>query len=142
MGVGYQLKSILRDKKMTIKQLSELSKIPLNTLYSITKRDSEHIDPVTLRRIAEVLEVNPADIDESLVINLGCDYLHQTDGGEFIAVDADSAEGRVLAAFDSLKNAEHREFVAKVMETVVQGLNSESGRNNGRSETPPPQRAE
>lgn len=55
MGVGMVLKGILRDKKMTIKQLAENSGIPLNTLYSITKRDSERVDAVILQRIADAL---------------------------------------------------------------------------------------
>lgn len=57
MGVGIQLKMILRNKKMTIKQLSERTAVPLNTLYSITKRDSERVDPVILQAIAAALGV-------------------------------------------------------------------------------------
>lgn len=57
MGVGLRLKSILRDRKMTIKQLAEQTEIPVNTLYSITKRDSERVDQVILQRIAETLHV-------------------------------------------------------------------------------------
>lgn len=55
MGVGTNLKEILRHKKMTIKQLSGLADIPVNTLYSITKRDSERVDKVILNRLASVL---------------------------------------------------------------------------------------
>lgn len=62
MGVGMRLKSILRDKKMTIKQLSEKSGIPLNTLYSITKRDSLRVDRVILERISIALEVSVDDL--------------------------------------------------------------------------------
>ena len=57
MGVGLRLKRILRDRKMTIKQLAENANIPVNTLYSITKRDSERVDPVILRQLSETLEV-------------------------------------------------------------------------------------
>lgn len=59
MGVGTNLKEILRSKKMTIKQLSELADIPVNTLYSITKRDSERVDKVILNRLAAALGVDP-----------------------------------------------------------------------------------
>lgn len=58
MGVGLALKKVLRDRKMTIKQLSESSGISVNTLYSITKRDSERVDNVILDRIASVLGVS------------------------------------------------------------------------------------
>ena len=57
LGVGIKLKEILRDKGITIKQLSIDSGISLNTLYSITKRDSERVDPVILNSIAKALDV-------------------------------------------------------------------------------------
>ena len=59
MGVGMSLKGILRDKKMTIKQLAENSGIPLNTLYSITRRDSERVDKVIIQRLAAALGCDP-----------------------------------------------------------------------------------
>lgn len=57
MGIGFRLKELLRDRKITIKQLSEDTGIPLNTLYSITKRDSERADQVIIQRIATALGV-------------------------------------------------------------------------------------
>lgn len=62
MGVGRNLKEILRDRKMTIKQLSEQANIPLNTLYSITKRDSKRVDDIILKRIAAALGVSYLDL--------------------------------------------------------------------------------
>lgn len=59
MGVGIRIKRILRDKNMTIKQLSELSGVSLNTLYSITKRDSERVDEVILQHISAALGTTP-----------------------------------------------------------------------------------
>jgi len=57
MAAGFRLKEILRSKGMTIKQLSEKSGVSLNTLYSITKRDSERIDPVIEVAIANALNI-------------------------------------------------------------------------------------
>ena len=62
MGVGIRIKSILRERRMTIKQLAELSEIPLNTLYSITKRDSERVDRIILKKVASTLEVSEDDL--------------------------------------------------------------------------------
>ena len=62
MGVGMQLKSILRDNNMTIKELSEKTGIPINTLYSITKRDSLRVDRVILERISKALNVDTYDL--------------------------------------------------------------------------------
>lgn len=87
MGVGTNLKEILRDRKMTIKQLSEKAAIPLNTLYSITKRDSERVDRVILNRIAAALNIDPYDLmnfDQALEatvddINAGIQYKAQVE---------------------------------------------------------------
>ncbi|MCI6348905.1 MAG: helix-turn-helix transcriptional regulator [Negativibacillus massiliensis] len=57
MGIGLRIKKILRNRHMTIKELSEKSAVSLNTLYSITKRDSERVDSIILQRIALALEV-------------------------------------------------------------------------------------
>lgn len=62
MGVGFNIKEILRNKGLTIKKLAEMSNIPVNTLYSITKRDSKRIDKVILRRISNALEVEPEEL--------------------------------------------------------------------------------
>lgn len=62
MGVGIRLKRILREKKMTIKELAEKTGVPVNTLYSITRRDSENIDPVILEKLASVLDIAPSDL--------------------------------------------------------------------------------
>lgn len=69
MGLGLRLKDILRSKGMTIKQLSEISGVSINTLYSITKRDSLRADPVIMQKIADALLV-PAVVlyeDEDLI---------------------------------------------------------------------------
>ena len=62
MGYGIRIKEILRNKGLTIKQLSEMSGVPLNTLYSITKRDSKRIDSVILHRISKALEVSAVEL--------------------------------------------------------------------------------
>ena len=58
MGVGLRLKEILRDRGITIKELADHARVPANTLYSITRRDSERVDSVVLARIARALDVS------------------------------------------------------------------------------------
>ena len=70
MGVGLRLKEILRDRKITIKQLAEMSDVSINTLYSITKRDSESIDSVILHRIAKALEVPITAIAKEAILEI------------------------------------------------------------------------
>lgn len=57
MGFGTVLKDILADKNMTIKELSEATGIPLNTLYSITKRDTANVRQDTLERISKAVDI-------------------------------------------------------------------------------------
>lgn len=69
MGFGVILKNILADKNMSIKELSEITGIPLNTLYSITKRDTVNVRKETLEKISDAVGV-PAD---ELIRRLRCD---------------------------------------------------------------------
>ena len=62
MGVGKNIKRILAEKEMSIKELHEISGISLNTLYSITKRDSASINSEILASIAKVLNVTNFDL--------------------------------------------------------------------------------
>lgn len=64
MGVGLRIKQILRGRGMTIKQLAEETGVSRNTLYSITKRDSERVDRALLQKIADALRVDAATLAE------------------------------------------------------------------------------
>ncbi|MDO5445336.1 MAG: helix-turn-helix transcriptional regulator, partial [Eubacteriales bacterium] len=57
MAVGKRIKLALRESGNSIKQLSEDSGIPVNTLYSITRRDSERVDSIILERLAKSLKL-------------------------------------------------------------------------------------
>lgn len=59
MGVGAKIKALLSERNMTIKELSEKTGISINTLYSITKRDSSNVRLSTLEAIAKALDVKP-----------------------------------------------------------------------------------
>lgn len=60
VGIGKRIKLALHEEGLTIKTLSEQSGISINTLYSITKRDSARIDSITLDKIAEALDLPAA----------------------------------------------------------------------------------
>lgn len=47
---------------MKISQLSEISGVKINTLYSITKRDSVNVNSDVLTAIASALDVSPFDL--------------------------------------------------------------------------------
>lgn len=62
MGIGSIIKEKLRERSMTIKELAALSGISVNTLYSITKRDSLRVESETLELIANALKVQPYEL--------------------------------------------------------------------------------
>lgn len=62
MGFGIKLKQLLKEKNMTIKELSAITGISKNTLYSITKRDTRLPSEETLLKIAEALNMDYSDL--------------------------------------------------------------------------------
>lgn len=62
MGVGANLKAILKQKNITIKELSASTGISINTLYSITKRDSSNIRFDLITKIIEYLDISIMDL--------------------------------------------------------------------------------
>lgn len=65
MGYGTKIKKMLKDKKISIKELAKQTGISLNTLYSITKRDSENVDFEILIKIALYLEIDITELIDS-----------------------------------------------------------------------------
>lgn len=62
MGFGMNLKRILKEKGLTIKELSEISDVSINTLYSITKRDTEMPTSEIIYKISKALDVETSDL--------------------------------------------------------------------------------
>lgn len=86
MGAGTRLKKLLDEKNVTVKELSLMSGVSINTLYGITKRDNATIKSDILIPISDVLGVPPQYI-------LGLDgyqpswtkeELHEFESDEFI----------------------------------------------------------
>lgn len=62
MGTGKKIKDILKEQGRTIKQLSKATGISVNTLYSITKRDSMSVTYPILEKVAQALGVKVIDL--------------------------------------------------------------------------------
>jgi transcriptional regulator with XRE-family HTH domain len=58
MGLGSEIKAALKERKMSIKELSERTGISLNTLYAITKRDSTNVNMDIIMKIAKELDMD------------------------------------------------------------------------------------
>ena len=82
MGLGVRLKEILKDQGLTIKELSELSGVSINTLYSITKRDNNMARYDIVKKIANALDISVEEltgqaIDYNKVENVKNARLHE-----------------------------------------------------------------
>lgn len=62
MGFGKRLKEILKNKGITIKELAELTGISINTLYSITKRDTLMPDIEIIEKIVSALNIDKTEL--------------------------------------------------------------------------------
>ena len=62
MGIGQRIKEISKSKGLTLRQLAQNADVSYNTIYSITKRDSERIQGNILQRISLALEVSPSEL--------------------------------------------------------------------------------
>lgn len=109
MGVGYRIKEILRKRKMTIKQLAETTGIPVNTLYSITKRDSQRIDKVILKRISDALGITPIEL-------LGIEVEGEDENGEYFTVEKNPFDK--LSGIDGFSIDENGNFLIKFGSTA------------------------
>ncbi len=128
MGVGFRLKEILRDKKMTIKKLAEITGIPVNTLYSITKRDSDRVDYVILSKIAEALNVTVyklQGIDDPLTFD-AIQKINKVDFGKNVYIAPKKGEkirdraNNILSLFEYLGT----EKTKRVLEVILNEENS------------------
>ncbi len=133
MGVGFQLKAILREKGITIKELSDRTGIPVNTLYSITKRDSIRVDKVILKKIADELgiswyELYPEEKQGQAIIDSILDDL----GGK------SRVKQRIDKALDKLTEEGMKEAAKRVEELTeipkYQKSPSEDNQGNGDQE--------
>lgn len=62
MALGTNLKEILKQRNMSIKDLSKKTGISLNTLYSITKRDGRMARFDIIKKICETLEITESEL--------------------------------------------------------------------------------
>ena len=58
MGLGIRIKEILKTRGLTIKELSQMSGVSINTLYSITKRDNNMARYDIVHKIATALNMS------------------------------------------------------------------------------------
>lgn len=124
MGIGNRLKKTIKEHHLTIKQLAEITNIPVNTLYSIVKRDSVHVRAETVQILADALSVSPSYLigyddqvirpdqyspDELRKIQSSAWSLYQTSNSSFL-------KHRLLLSFSSLNDEGQEKAVERVQE--------------------------
>ena len=57
MALGKRLKELLKNRGITILEFATITGISKNTLYGITKRDSDNITFENLQKIADALDM-------------------------------------------------------------------------------------
>lgn len=71
MGYSLIIKKLLRDKKMTIKELADKTGVSVHTLYSIIKRDSDRISPSIFEKIDSVLDIRNIETFDGVATTTG-----------------------------------------------------------------------
>lgn len=116
MGIGTNIKRLLAVKKTTIKELSQKTGIPVNTLYSITRRDSESTKTEYLRLISNALGVGIDDLVSipgvQIIHTLGA--LDQSEAEIYDSLGKPTTPEDVAALFEALSK-ESREKVLSLM---------------------------
>lgn len=74
MAIGENIKDLCSEKGLTLKELSEKSGIPVNTIYTLTREDPENARNTTLKPLADALEVD-------------VDFLRKTNGVKYFTED-------------------------------------------------------
>lgn len=96
MALGKFLKDILKDQKMTIKELAERSGISSYTLYGITRRDSLNVHEKTLKKIGDALNMPdlPSIYKEEML------SITPTSAGESVSARAESIWKEICQNYD------------------------------------------
>lgn len=149
MGIGQRIKEISKSKGLTLRQLAQSTGISYNTIYSITKRDSERIQGNILQKISLALEVSPSELigydSETLDDVLGLildEYPKATfsPGGEKnsfrISLGSDH-KANLLKYFDDLNEDGQQEAVERVEELTEIPRYQRQAPSEGKDTTPP-----
>lgn len=62
MPIGDRLQSLLRERGMKLSDLARETGISANTLYSYKRRNTLKVDPASLQKIADALEVDVREL--------------------------------------------------------------------------------
>lgn len=116
MGFGINLKRILKEKGLTIKELAEISGVSINTLYSITKRDTEIPTPEIIDKIVNALKIKETDL-------LTFEDLNQTIKNDLISLK--QAETSLRSKLYSIAEMLNSAALAELLNNAIDMLQDE-----------------
>lgn len=58
MGIGKNIKTITKNKGITLLELSKKSGVPINTIYTLTSEDPVNATPRTINKLAAALDID------------------------------------------------------------------------------------
>ena len=135
MKTGTIIKTLLSQRGMTIKQLAEKTHISVNTLYSITKRNTDNIQSANLEKILSALDLSELEFHNEAMLyqakQIG-DRLNRFRDGNFppgdlrrISLPDESGFGdcrlsedeeTIIGAYWQLSNAGKEEALKRIIE--------------------------
>ena len=127
MGIGANIKQLLKSQNKTIKWLSHDTGISVNTLYNITKRDDINVLPNNIQAIARSLNVLPQELTGKTIEPSCCteETLHEPGIATLSASDSlSSSKGtQKVCLRDVLEEINVRDFKKTInqMENRLEG---------------------
>lgn len=112
MDLAARLKEARKAAGLTQDQLAAECGLATITIrqYELGKRQPRY---ETLAKIAEILRVNPADLDERLVVNLGSDVMYETAEGEYLTIPSDDPLSRASTILQNMNDEGTEEWLKR-----------------------------
>lgn len=133
MGIGVNLKKILKNKNMTVQHVSRKTGISPNTLYGIIKRDNKTVKPEILKKISKVVDVpiwELLGIERSEAVTKASTYLELSEDYADIEekeIDKAILDGfqeeyrykRLIKSYNKLNEAGKKEAIKRIEELCL-----------------------
>lgn len=112
MTTGERIKKARKEAGITQRDLGKLLGLSFQAIAQ-WENDLRKPKPETTKKIADALGVNPADIDESLIINVGSDVITRTPDGEFVTAPSGTPETVALTVLHDLNETGQKEWIKR-----------------------------
>ena len=112
MSIGKNIQKARKIAHISQKELGEILGVSASMIGQY-ENDLRRPKFETVTKIADALHVNPADLDESLIINLGSSVMFEMPDGESISIDSDSPLGAAATILHGLNEDGQKEWIKR-----------------------------